>query len=182
MLTVVRSSHNGWNTGSPLTVGTAFTWTAPLSRSKQKDNVFLEIAALLGTLGTCDRAYVGAVVVKDGRCVTWGYNGAPSGLPHCDENDHGWREVFEPPSGQQKMQALEMMGCRNATHAEVNALAYAARQGISTEGGTLYVERSPCIDCARLLISAGISRVVYSVEYRDPAGVDLLRKAGVQVG
>jgi dCMP deaminase len=99
--------------------------------------------------------------VRDGRCVTWGYNGAPPGLPHCQHLG-------------------DVMPCTNATHAEANALAFAARQGISTEGGTLYVTLSPCDVCARLLIAAGIERVVYEEEYRDPSGIELLTEAGVK--
>jgi dCMP deaminase len=123
-----------------------------------KDVVFMRIARDLSALGTCDRMQVGALIVRDGRCVSWGYNGAPPGLPHCS---HG--ENDEP--------------CTDATHAEANALAFAARQGISTDGGVLYVTLSPCDVCARLTIAAGIERVVYDEEYRDPSGLELLRRA-----
>lgn len=179
-------------------------------RPELKDKVFLLIAEDLGVLSTCDRAAVGAVIVRDGRCVTWGFNGAPPGLPHCSENGHGWGTVDKQPematlkelipgwpeiAGLSDQELLMMpwdwkggveylaskRGCRNATHAESNALAYAARQGISTEGGTLYVSISPCLDCARLLVAAGISRTVASKAYRETAGVELLREAGVIV-
>lgn len=137
-------------------------------RTDLKDDIFLRIANQLSQLGTCERAAVGAVITKRGRCVSWGYNGAPPGLPHCSENNHGWPIPTAGP-------------CRNATHAEANALAYAARQGISTDGGTLYVTVSPCEVCARLLIAAGIVRVVWETEYRDPAGLNLLGEAGVEL-
>src|SRR5262245_10390463 len=123
--------------------------------SRDKDQVFMEIAHNLGELSTCDRARIGAVVVREGRCVCWGYNGAPPGLPHCEENEHGWAGMAEPC----------MEGCRNATHAEANALAFAARQGVSTDGGTLYVSQSPCLTCARLVIAAGITAVKYGKMY-----------------
>ena len=142
---------------------------------RDKNYTFLEIARVLSELGTCDRNRVGAVIVCDGRCVTWGYNGAPPGLPHCEDNAHGWAEY---QSGEPTYM-LEAHGCRNATHAEANALAFAARQGISTDGGTLYVTLSPCLDCARLLIAAGISEVFYDSEYREPAGRELLQQGGV---
>ena len=74
---------------------------------------------------------------------------------------------------------VDRFGCRNATHAEANALAFAARQGISTDGATLYVTVSPCLDCSRLLIAAGIVTVIYEEEYRDDRGIELLRRAGV---
>lgn len=76
---------------------------------------------------------------------------------------------------------MDRFGCKNATHAEANALAYAARQGISTDGCTLYVTVSPCDTCSRLLIAAGIRRVVWHEEYRDPAGLNLLAEANVEL-
>jgi dCMP deaminase len=132
------------------------------------------IAAQLSALGTCDRAQVGAVIVRDGRCVTWGYNGAPPGIPHCKENNHGWGDMSETIEH-------KVSGCRNATHAELNALAFAARQGISTDNGTLYVTLSPCLDCARALVAAGIVRVFYHDAYRVTDGLDLLARGGVLV-
>jgi len=139
------------------------------SRSKVKDDVFMLVARDLSLLGTCDRAKVGAVLTRDGRCVSWGFNGAPPGLPHCDENNHGYPE------------AGRVSQCVNATHAEANALAFAARQGISTDGATLYVTVSPCDTCSRLLIAAGIVRVVYDALYRDHTGLHLLKEAGIDV-
>lgn len=160
----------------------------------RKDSVFLDIATELGRLGTCDRGQVGALIIKDGRCISWGYNGAPPGLPHCNENYHGWETTIryhnpEIPWDDPRQQldrlgreATDEHGCRNTTHAEANALAFAARQGISTDGATLYAERSPCVTCAKLLIAAGIKRVVYGVEYRDPEGLHLMERAGIQIG
>jgi dCMP deaminase len=107
--------------------------------------------------------------------VTWGYNGAPPGLPHCSENQHGWLDDEEHWG-----EDVNTLGCRNATHAEANALAFAARQGISTDGGTLYVTLSPCENCARLLLAAGVVRVVYEQEYREDRGLALLKEAGVE--
>lgn len=132
-----------------------------MTRGEQKDKAFLTMAELLGSLGTCDRKHVGAIITRKGRCVSWGYNGAPPGLPHCQHLG-------------------DVKPCTNATHAEANALAFAARQGISTANGTLYVAVSPCEVCARLLIAAGIERVVYAEQYRDDAGLRLLIKAGVK--
>ena len=127
--------------------------------------------------------------VKDGRCITWGYNGAPPGLPHCSENAHGWdnEEIpsdFLGDSVEERLfyeQLVRQNGCRNATHAEANALAFAARHGISTDGATLYASVSPCEGCARLLIAAGIRRVVFLTPYRDLSGIALLQEAGVSV-
>jgi dCMP deaminase len=137
----------------------------------EKEQVFLKIANELGQLSTCPRKAVGAVIVRDGRCISWGYNGAPPGLPHCTENECGKLNPPYPP----------VYGCRNATHAEENALAFAARQGISTDGGTLFVSTSPCDVCARLLIAAGIAHVIAQEAYRDLAPIELLRDGGVGV-
>lgn len=160
-----------------------------------KDLVFLEIAETLAHLGTCNRAKVGCVITRDGRAISWGYNGAPPGMPHCDQNNHGhdgWDSpVDQLDSSLETMPAPEVIkqvirdyynpvikelltGCRNATHAEANALAFAARQGISTDGATLYVTLSPCAVCARLIIAAGIECVVTNNLYRDSTGWDML--------
>lgn len=160
-------------------------------RAYDKDQTFLLMAEQLGHLGTCDRKHVGAIITYSGRCVSWGYNGAPPGAPHCEENHHGWAAELitttECPRchviiGPKHPDPVVEFGCRNATHAELNALAFAARQGISTVNGTVYVTVSPCEVCARALIAAGITRVVYAEEYRDTRGIELLRSAGVEVG
>jgi len=125
-----------------------------------KSEVFMRIAWELSALGTCDRKKVGALIVRDGRCISWGYNGAPPGMPHC----HHKPEDTE---------------CFDAIHAELNAVCFAARQGISTDGATLFVTCSPCLRCSQAIISSGISNVLYDEEYREPAGRELLEKAGV---
>ena len=130
-----------------------------MTRTNVKDVTFMAIADILGTLGTCDRKLVGALIVRDGRCVSWGYNGAPPGMPHCEHLDD------EP--------------CTTSTHAEANALAFAARQGISTDGATLYVTVSPCATCSRLIIAAGIVRVWYNEPYREEDGCRILTEAKV---
>lgn len=172
------------------------------NREMMRDKVFLEMAVVLGQLGTCSRAHVGCIITRDHRAISWGYNGAPPGAPHCNENNHGWGEdyhkpyavcsaehktgyMMDPPErcwcGARIEYITQEEGCRNATHAEANALAFAARQGISTDGGTLYVERSPCDTCARLCVAAGIARVVYLTAYRNESPITLLRSAGVEV-
>jgi len=164
---------------------------------RRRESVFMEMAVSLSALGTCDRKQVGAIFTKDGRCVTWGYNGAPPGMPHCAENKHGWfgqgtpefMAIYDkrPPTPEehealgrwQDLQA-DIQGCRNATHAEANALAFAARHGIATDGTTLFVTVSPCLDCSRLLIAAGVRAVFYREEYRDGSGFRLLADAGIE--
>src|SRR5262245_45143527 len=144
----------------------------PVERYMEKCLTFMDIAQTLSTLGTCDRKQVGAVIVRDGRCISWGYNGAPPGAPHCNENNHGW---YDAPHHDDKN-----LGCRNATHAEANALAFAAREGISTDRATLFVTVSPCDNCSRLLIAAGIKLVYYKEAYRDRRGIQLLDDAGIR--
>src|SRR5262245_12468907 len=155
-----------------------------LPRDYRKARVFLHVAETIGSLGTCDRAQVGAVIVQTGRCISWGYNGAPPGMPHCSENMHGYAEMFKH-LGDAQARAAEtaviQSGCRNVTHAEANAVAFAARQGISTEGATLYVGVSPCEVCARLIIAAGIEEVVFAQRYRKDEGILILLAAGVRV-
>jgi dCMP deaminase len=140
-----------------------------MSRASEKDEVFLHMARILSTLGTCSRAQVGCIITRNGRAISWGYNGAPPGMPHCMDNNHGYPLV----------ETRYENGCLNATHAEANALAAAARQGISTEGATLYTTVSPCTTCSRLIIAAGIARVVWTETYRDTSGIELLVKAGL---
>ena len=121
----------------------------------------MEIAKSISALSTCNRRQVGAVIIRDGRCISWGFNGVAPGEPHCNHVDD------EP--------------CANAVHAESNAIAFAARQGISTESAELFVTVSPCSTCARLVIAAGICRVTYHEPYRDSSGVELLERLGVGV-
>jgi dCMP deaminase len=159
--------------------------------SRDKATVFLQMATALSRLATCDRSHVGAIIIKEGRCISWGYNGAPPGLPHCDESRHGWLEyahdavkgdgITSQYDDREKWIELQisLFGCRATTHAEANALAFAARQGISTAGGALFTTVSPCETCAKYLIAAGIKDVHYLREYRDTTGIKLLDKARV---
>lgn len=115
---------------------------------------------------TCGRKSVGAVISKDGRIISSGYAGPPAGFPHCNEAC----VVASSANG----------GCRRTIHAEANAIAYAARHGIATQGATLYCTDSPCETCAKQIISAGIIRVVYLTPYRDRTGLELLHAAGIE--
>ncbi|WP_456329190.1 deoxycytidylate deaminase [Archaeoglobus sp.] len=137
------------------------------------DEYFMEIASVVAKRSTCLRQHVGAVIVKDKRILATGYNGAPSGLPHCDEVGC-LRDKMDVPSGERQ----EL--CRGV-HAEQNAIIQAAKFGISVDGGTLYSTHCPCITCAKIIINAGIKRVVYGKEYADKRGLELLREAGIEV-
>ena len=137
------------------------------------DEYFMEIAKVVAKRSTCLRQKVGAVIVKDKRILATGYNGAPSGLPHC--LDIGClREQLNVPSGERQ----EL--CRGV-HAEQNAIIQAAKFGISVEGATLYTTHCPCITCAKIIINAGIKKVVYGREYADKRGLELMKEAKIEV-
>ena len=130
-----------------------------------RNEMLFEIARSAAKRSTCDRRHVGAVIARDGRVLSLGYNGSPSGMPHCC--DVGC--LVDPQTG----------GCIRTQHAESNAIAFAAREGIRVEGAELYTTLSPCLSCAKLIINAGISIVLYAEPYRDTTPVDYLRQANV---
>lgn len=135
----------------------------------------MDVARVMASRSTCSRASVGAVIAQDTRVVATGYNGAPAGLPHCDhECDCGTPEHIDG-------YCASLQPCAVAVHAEANAIAFAAKHGVVTDRATLYVTLSPCLSCARLIINAGITDVVYGEQYRNVSGLDLLRSAGVRV-
>ena len=127
------------------------------------DEYFMGITLEVAKRSTCDRARVGAIIVQDKRILTTGYNGAPRGLAHCDEIGH-----------------MMVNGhCARTLHAEQNAIIQAALHGVSTEGSTIYVTHQPCLNCAKMIINAGIRRVVYAGAYPDEASQAFLAQAGV---
>lgn len=130
-----------------------------------RDEMLMRVAVIVSNRGTCNRAQVGAVLARDGRIISTGYVGAPSGLPHC--TDVG-------------CDTSTYSGCLRTVHAEANAIAFAARYGISTDGSDLYCTHSPCGNCAKLIINAGISRLIYEMEYRDIKPLGLLAAAGIE--
>lgn len=131
------------------------------------DDYFMAIAKIVATRSTCDRLRAGAVLVKNRRIISTGYNGAPPGLPHCDG-----------PAGH----LMEEGHCIRTVHGEENAiLQVAAIGGISTEGATLYTTHVPCYHCAKKIIVVGIKRVVAGAPYRNPPIHDAFREAGVKL-
>jgi len=129
------------------------------------DDYFINIALDVSTRSTCLRAQVGAIIVKDKRILTTGYNGAPKGLPHCLD------EGCEIVNGH----------CVRTLHAEQNAILQAALYGVSLEGGTIYITHQPCHTCAKMIINAGVARVVYAGHYPDELAMKYLRLAGVVI-
>jgi len=130
------------------------------------DEYFLKIAAAVAERSTCDRAHVGAVLVREKRILTTGFNGSPAGLEHCDEVGH-----------------LLIDGhCVRTIHAEINAIIQAAMHGVSTNGSICYVTHFPCINCTKSLINAGINRVVYLNNYRiDDNALKFFQQAEVEL-
>jgi dCMP deaminase len=135
-----------------------------MSDRPTRDEMLMDMAQVVAARGTCSRLRVGAIIARDGRALSMGYNGAPAGMKHCN---HTMDE-----SG---------IGCTRVVHAEANAIVWAARHGVATDGAELFTTHMPCLVCANLIINAGIIRVVYSVDYRDRAGYHLLIEVGMEV-
>ena len=129
------------------------------------DEYFLQIARTVATRATCPRASVGCVLTREHRILTTGYNGAPRGVAHCGEvgcmivHDH----------------------CQRAVHAEANAIVQGALHGVGLAGATAYCTHEPCVNCSKLLISAGVERIVFDTPYPDPIASALLAEAGVEI-
>ena len=135
------------------------------------DEYFMDITRVVASRSTCLRRKVGAVIVKDKRLLTSGYNGAPQGLAHCLEIGC-MRELMGIPSGERH----EL--CRGL-HAEQNAIVQAALHGVGIACATLYCTHQPCSACAKMIINAGISRIVYEHPYPDDLAASLLEEAGI---
>ncbi len=138
------------------------------------DEYFMEMAELAAKRSTCLRRQVGAVIVKDKHVVSTGYNGAPKGVPHCEEKGGCLRQKLNVPSGERH----EL--CR-ALHAEQNAIVQAATLAQSVEGGIMYVTHQPCMICAKMIINAGISKIIVKEGYPDEFAEEILREAGLKV-
>jgi dCMP deaminase len=134
---------------------------------------FMGIARMVTVRSTCLRRHVGAILVKDRRILATGYNGAPSGVRHCEEVGC-LRQDGSVPSG------MRHELCRGL-HAEQNAIIQAAYHGISITGSTLYCTNKPCVICSKMLINAGIGTIYYDEGYNDPLADQMLEEAGVEV-
>ena len=123
---------------------------------------YLKMAKIWAQNSYCQRRQVGALVVKDGMIISDGYNGTPSGFENICEDENNVTKPY-------------------VLHAEANAITKLARSNNNSEGSTIYITASPCIECAKLIIQAGIRRVVYGEQYRLTDGIDLLKRAGIEV-
>ncbi len=128
----------------------------------QKDKKYIAMAEIWASNSYCERRKVGALLVKDKMIISDGYNGTPSGMENKCEDENGVTKDY-------------------VLHAEANAITKVAKSGNSSEGATLYVTTSPCVECSKLIIQAGITRVVFKEQYRVSKGLDLLRSVGVEV-
>ncbi len=138
------------------------------------DEYFIHITTLIGERGTCDRGRSGCVIVKDKRLISTGYAGSPIGLKHCDEVGHEMHTVTHE-NGEQTRH------CIRTTHAEQNAICQAARFGVALDGGTLYCKMTPCYTCAKMIINAGIKRVVCQQDYHaGERSKEIFQEAGVE--
>lgn len=126
------------------------------------DKRYLQMAAIWAKNSYCKRRQVGALLVNGNMIISDGYNGTPAGFENVCEDENGVTKPY-------------------VLHAEANAITKVAKSGNNSEGSTLYVTASPCIECSKLIIQAGIKRVVYHDEYRLPDGIDLLKRAGIEV-
>ncbi len=122
------------------------------------DEYFMEITEAVAKRSTCDRGRMGCVIARDKQILVTGYAGAPSGLPHCDEVGHQMKTVTNEDGTVSKH-------CMRTTHAEQNAICQAAKIGVSINGATLYCKMTPCSTCAKMIINAGIKRVVCQKKY-----------------
>ncbi len=131
-------------------------------KQQELDKRYIRMATIWAENSYCKRRQVGALIVKNKMIISDGYNGTPSGFENVCEDENNVTKPY-------------------VLHAEANAITKIARSNNSSEGSTMYVTASPCIECAKLIIQAGIRRVVYSEKYRLEDGLDLLRKAGIEV-
>jgi dCMP deaminase len=131
-------------------------------KQQELDRRYMRMAAIWAENSYCVRRKVGALIVKDKMIISDGYNGTPAGFENICENDEGFTKPY-------------------VLHAEANAITKIARSNNNSNGATLYVTTSPCIECAKLIIQAGIIRVVYGEEYHIMDGIELLKRAGIEV-
>jgi len=139
------------------------------------DEYFMKIAEMVGSRSTCDRAYgAGSVITKNNRIVSTGYVGSPIGCPHCDEAGHEMHTVTNEDGSTSRH-------CIRTTHHEQNAICQAARYGIALDGATLYCKMTPCYTCAKMIINAGIKRVVCAQDYHaGERSKEIFKEAGIE--
>ena len=138
------------------------------------DKRFMDLTENIASWSSCCRRQVGAIIVMDKRIIATGYNGAPAGIETCVDKKSCLRNEMGIESGTRAELCY-------AVHAEQNAVTQAARMGVSVKGATIYVTHQPCVLCAKILINAGIKRIVYKYGYPDEFSLDLLNEAGIEI-
>lgn len=138
------------------------------------DEYFMQMAELAATRSTCSRRKVGAAIIKNKHVIATGYNGVPRGIAHCEDRGGCLREKLNVPSGERHELCMGL-------HAEQNAIIQAATMGQAIEGSTIYVTNQPCVICAKMIINAGIRRIVVKSGYPDQLAVDILAEAGLKI-
>jgi dCMP deaminase len=139
------------------------------------DEYFMSIAELVGSRGTCDRGRSGCVIVRDKRILVTGYVGSPAGLPHCDDVGHEMHKVTGDDG-------VISEHCVRTAHAELNAIAQAAKVGVSVDGSTVYCHMVPCYTCAKTIVNAGIKKVVALKDYhRSQRTKEIFEEGGVRL-
>jgi dCMP deaminase len=133
-----------------------------MTKKKRYDLAYLNLAKEWSKLSHCDRKKVGALIVKNGMIISDGYNGSPTGFNNCCEDENLLTHWF-------------------VIHAEANAILKCARNGNSCDGASLYLTHSPCKDCSKLILQAGIKKLVYIEEYKDISGLEFLKKGGIEI-
>lgn len=159
-----------------------------------KDSTFMSIAKIIAKESKCVSHQVGAIIVKNDRIISTGYNGTPSGAINCCDHSHnqGWTEVkYSPEFPHENYIALNQSfrnshsewSKKNEIHAELNAILFAAKNGTSIDGGTMYVTLSPCPDCAKAIAQSGLKRLVYSEVYdkNPPDWKDILENSNIEL-
>ncbi len=136
-----------------------------MSSDRNWDDYFMRIAEVVASRATCDRKHVGAVIVRDRTILSTGYNGSIRGLPHCDEVGH----------------MMEDGHCVATIHAEANAIIQAAKNGVSIDGGDIYITASPCWPCFKLIANAGLRRIVFGEFYRDSRIFEIAQRLGIKL-
>ena len=133
-----------------------------MTKEKRYDLAYLNLAKEWSKLSHCDRKKVGALIVKNGMIISDGYNGSPTGFDNCCEDENLLTPWF-------------------VIHAEANAILKCARNGHSCDGASLYLTHSPCKDCSKLILQAGIKKLVFIEEYKDLSGLEFLKKGGIEI-
>ena len=152
----------------------------------------METARLFSQRSTCLRKQVGAVLVKDGRVISTGYNGVPAGMIHCEKYFENWYAAHREDLGfknfDEFVQSQRFYDLHHSeysyfeNHAEVNCISYAARSGVAVEGSEIYSTTFPCLDCSKLIVASGIISVCYLEEYdRDNRGIDFLKSNKIKI-